>query len=66
MKRAHPRPRVRGRQRRLRGKHERLPYYTTLPTVSGDPVDAMSADSFPASDPPSFIVMLLGRRNMNA
>ena len=63
MKRANPRPKIQGRQRRRRGKHDRRPDYATLPTVSGDPVDAMSADSFPASDPPGFIVMLLGRRN---
>jgi hypothetical protein len=42
------------RQCRLAEKHERLSDYSTRPETLDNHVDGMSADSFPASDPPSF------------
>lgn len=63
MKRTRRNPRPQGRQRRPAEKREPLSDDAPLPAVPTDPVDAMSADSFPASDPPGFIVMRLGRRN---
>jgi len=54
MKRARRSRQADERQRQLAEKNERLSDYSRRPAVSDNHIDAMSADSFPASDPPSF------------
>lgn len=56
MKRTRPGWRFGERQRHLAEKYERLSDYPLPPVFSDDDIDAMGADSFPASDPPSFTV----------
>jgi len=50
------------RQRRLAEKHERLSDYRQRLSASDNHIDAMSADSFPASDPPSLSPAPRGRQ----
>lgn len=62
MKRTNPGEPPDDRQRRLAEKYEWLSDYVRQ-ALSDDPIDAMSADSFPASDPPTFTVVRRDRRN---
>jgi len=61
--RARPAGKSGKRQPRLVEKRRRPADRAPRTTVSDDALDVMSADSFPASDPPSFAAMRPGRRN---
>jgi len=63
MKRAQPGKRSGKRQRRVAEKRGRPVDHAPRQALSDDELDAMSADSFPASDPPSFAATRPGRRN---
>lgn len=63
MKRAHPGEKSGKRQPRLVEKRRRPADRAPRVAITDDALDVMSADSFPASDPPSFAAMRPGRRN---
>ncbi|HLJ53226.1 MAG TPA: hypothetical protein VKT24_07560 [Rhizomicrobium sp.] len=63
MKRARPAEKPGKRQRRLAEERRSAADRAPQPALSDDALDVMSADSFPASDPPSFAAMRPGRRN---
>lgn len=54
MTRARRSARAENQQRELTEKYERLSDYRLRPAEAENHVDAMSADPFPASDPPNF------------
>ena len=63
MKRARPGKKSAKRQTRPVEKRGRPADRAPRVAMSDDALDVMSADSFPASDPPSFAAMRLGRRD---
>ena len=62
MKRARPGEKSGKRQARPVEKRQRPADCAPRAAISDDALDVMSADSFPASDPPSFAAMRPGRR----
>ncbi|MDE1902818.1 MAG: hypothetical protein KGI46_03075 [Alphaproteobacteria bacterium] len=63
MKRARPAEKSGKPQARPIEERRRPADRALLAAMPDDAIDAMSADSFPASDPPSFAAMRPGRRD---
>jgi len=63
MKRGRPDEESGKRQPRIVERRGRPADRAPRAAMSDDALDIMSADSFPASDPPSFAAMRPGRRN---